>query len=262
MRISSWRTIPILSLTRYTIRAYVKERVLLVVLIFGFILMISSHVLAPLAVGAQQKIIVDIGLGAISMFGVLLVILLGASSFSRDKEKGILTSILAKPVSRVDYVLGRFFGTVVTITMVMMIMAVLYTFIALLSDTELNGTMFRAMYLSVVEVALLTAVMTFFSSFTTPMLSAFFTLCVLIAGHLSKDLSSFADHFGGVGFKLVSGFFYYVLPNLGLLNIRSEAVHGLPLMDFYVASATVYAAFYASVLLFIASLIFRRRDFL
>jgi ABC-type transport system involved in multi-copper enzyme maturation permease subunit len=250
-----------LSLTRYTIRAYVKERVLLVVLIFGFILMVSSHVLAPLAVGAQQKIIVDIGLGSISVFGVLLVILLGASSFSRDKDKGILTAILAKPVSRVDYVLGRFFGTVVTISMVMMMMAVLYTFIALLSDTQLSSMMFHAMYLSVVEVALLTAVMTFFSSFSTPMLSAFFTLCVFIAGHLSKDLSNFADHFGGAGFKFVSAFFYYVLPNLSLLNIRSEAVHGLPLMEYYTSSATIYAAFYASVLLFVAALIFRRKDF-
>jgi ABC-type transport system involved in multi-copper enzyme maturation permease subunit len=260
MHIDRLRTAPILTFTRSTIRMYIKERVLLVVLIFGFVLMVSSHVLAPLAVGAQQKIIVDIGLASISLFGVLLVILLGASSFSREKDGGILTSLLARPVSRVDFVIGKYFGTVITIVMVMFLMAMLYALIAVISGTALNAMAFRAMYLSVIEVALLTAVMSFFSSFSTPMLSAFFTLCVFVSGHLSKDLFQFADHVGGVGFKIVSSVAYYVLPNLALFNIRSEAVHDLPLMDGYSSSATIYAAFYASVLLFLASLIFRRKD--
>lgn len=260
MHIAKLRTIPIFTFTRNTIRMYIKERVLLVVLIFGFMLMVSSHVLAPLAVGAQYKIIIDIGLASISLFGILLVILLGASSFSKEKDGGILTSLFARPVSRVDFVLGKYFGTVVTIVMVMCLMAGLYSLIALASGTTLNGMMFRAMYLSVVEVALLTAVMSFFSSFSTPMLSAFFTLCVFVSGHLSKDLFEFADHVGAGGFKFVSKVAYYALPNLALFNIRSEAVHDLPLMDNYSSSATIYAAFYASVLLFLASLIFRRKD--
>lgn len=260
MRFVDIRTIPAAVITRNTVRLYIKERVLLVVLIFGFILMVSSNVLAPLAVGAQHKIIVDIGLASVSLFGVLMVILLGASSFVREKDNGILTSLFAKPISRVDFVLGRYFGTVITVATVMLLMGVLYTFIALISGVPLNGMMFRSMYLSAVEMALLTAVMSFFASFSTPMLSAFFTLTVFIAGHLSKDLFRFAEHFGGAGFKFVSSIAYYMLPNLSLFNVRSEAVHNLPLMDNYSSSATVYAAFYTGVLLLLAALIFRRKD--
>jgi hypothetical protein len=241
MRILNSISSPIFTIARFTMLGYVKERVLLVVIIFAFILMISSYVLAPLAVGAQKKIIIDIGLASISIFGVLMVILLGASSYSREKEKGILPNILAKPISRVDFVVGKYLGTVLTIWMVMLVMAMVYLLVALLSRSDLHPTIFLAMYLSAVEVALVTAVMTFFSSFTTPLLSSFFTLCVFISGHLSKDLLAFAEHFGQGLFRTISSVGYYVLPNLSLFNIRPEAVHNLSLADRYGSSVTMYA---------------------
>ena len=251
---------PIFTIARFTVRGYLKERVLLVVVAFAFILMISSYVLAPLAVGAQNKIIVDIGLASISLLGVLLVILLGASSYSREKEKGILPSLLAKPISRVDFVLGKYLGTTITISAVMVFMGCIYLLVTALSRSELNATMFLAMYLSVIEVALLTAVMTFFSSFTSPLLSSFFTLCVFVAGHLSKDLFAFAEHFGNAAFRLLASVGFYALPNLSLMNIRSEAVHNLPLLEHYSSSVTMYAGFYTLFFLFLSSLIFRRKD--
>jgi ABC-type transport system involved in multi-copper enzyme maturation permease subunit len=234
--------------------------VLLVVLFFAFVLMVSSYVLAPLAVGAQQKIIVDIGLASISLFGVLLVILLGASSYSREKEKGILPSLLAKPIRRVDFLLGKYLGTTITVWTVMVLMAVVYLFVMLISHSEMRSTIFIAMYLSVVEIALLTAVMTFFSTFTSPLLTSFFTICIFISGHLSKDLLAFAEHFGSPAFRYMSTLGYYLLPNLSLFNIRSEAVHGLPLLDHYASSVTIYAVTYSLMLLFASVLIFRKRD--
>jgi len=260
MRLIDSISTPAFAITRYTILGYVKERVLLVVVIFAFVLMISSYVLAPLAVGAQKKIIIDIGLAAISIFGVLLVILLGASSFSREKDRGILPNLLAKPISRVDFIVGKYLGTVLTIWMVMTVMAVVYLLVALLSHSALHSTIFVAMYLSAIEVALITAVMTFFSTFTTPLLSSFFTLCVLIAGHLSKDLLAFAEHFGQTLFKTIASVGYYILPNLSLFNVRPEAVHELPLLERYTSSVTMYAAFYILTLLFISAAMFRRKD--
>ena len=78
----------IFTLAKYTIKGYIKERILLVVLIFGFLLMVASYVMSPLAVGAQQKIVVDIGLAAIPLFGILLIVLLGAGRFYQEKEQG------------------------------------------------------------------------------------------------------------------------------------------------------------------------------
>ena len=251
---------PIVTITRYTIKGYVKERVLLVVFLFAFILMISSYTLAPLAVGAQRKIIIDIGLASISLFGILLVILWGASSYMREKDKGILPSLLSKPISRVDFILGKFMGTAITITMVMLFMSLVYVLVMFLSQTQINEKIFLAIYLSVVEVALITSIMTFFSSFTSPLLSSFFTMCVFISGNLSKDLLGLADQWGSEVFRIVASIGYYILPNLPMFNIRSEAVHDLALPDGFVYSATIYGIFYIVVMLFISSLIFRARD--
>jgi Cu-processing system permease protein len=251
---------PSLTLARYTIKMYIRERILLVVLLFGVILMVSSYVLSPLAVGAQQKIVVDVGLAAISILGLVLIILFGAGSFYREREKGILPVLLAKPISRVDYVLGKFLGTLATVAMVMLAMAALHFLVLTLSGVTFSSLFFWAVYLSIIEAAVIISVMVFFSSFSTPVLGSFFTLCVFVSGSLSKDLLAFAERFGGGTFKIAATAAYYLLPNLALFNIRQEAVHGLPLPNGFIYSVTIYGVFYSLFVLLLASLIFRGRD--
>jgi ABC-type transport system involved in multi-copper enzyme maturation permease subunit len=260
MRLLSRVSSPVLAIARFTLLGHFRERVLIVVLLFGLVLSVSSHVLAPLAVGAQHKIVIDVGLASISIFGILLVVLLGISSISREKERGVLPNLLAKPISRMDFVIGKYLGTVFTIWAVMSGMSVVYLLVAVLGNVGLHSTIFLALYLSAVEIAVVAAVMTFFSSFTTPLLCTFFTLCVFVTGHLSKDLLAFAEQFGHAVFKKAATIGYYVLPNLSLFNIRAEAVHELPLLDRYSSSVTMYAAFYVLTLLFISAVIFRRKD--
>jgi ABC-type transport system involved in multi-copper enzyme maturation permease subunit len=251
---------PIITLAKYTIMGYIKERVLLVVLIFGFLLMAASYVLSPLAVGAQQKIVVDIGLAAIPLFGVLLIVLLGAGTFYQEKEHGILKGLLVKPVTRADFVLGKWIGTVLTVALVMLLMAVVYTLVMWISGAALSKTIFWAVCLSVFEIALIAAVLSFYSSFTSPILASFFTICTAAAGHLSKDLLAFAERFDGTLPKFFAHVAYYLLPNLGLFNIREEAVHGLPLPDGFIGSVTLYGLFYTVVMLFLSTFIFRLKE--
>ncbi len=251
---------PILTLAKYTILGYLKERILLVVLAFAFLLMAASYVLSPLAVGAQQKIVIDIGLAAISIFGVLLIVLLGAGSFYNEKELGILKTLLVKPITRADYILGKYSGTVVTVVTVLVLMALVYLGFMVISGAPLTANILWAVYLALLEAAVITAVLTLFASFSSPVLSSFFTICVAVAGHLSKDLMAFSDRFAGPTVKVAAAVAYYSLPNLGLFNIRAEAVHDLPLPDGFIGSVTIYAAFYSLVLLFLSTLIFRRKE--
>jgi len=251
--------VPILTLARYTIRGYVKERVLFVVLFFAVLLMLSTYLLSPLAVGAREKIVVDIGLASISIMGVLLIVLLGAGSFHQEKERGILKALLVKPITRTDFVLGKYAGTVVTVSTVVLLMALVHFAMMAMSGTPITARVLTAVYLAVLETMVVTAVLTFYSSFTSPVLASFFTLATVAAGHLSKDLLIFADRAKGIAHHVAVGA-YYVLPNLGLLNIRSEAVHNLPLADGFVYSVTVYALFYATTLLVLSTLIFRARE--
>jgi ABC-type transport system involved in cytochrome c biogenesis permease component len=251
---------PIFTLAKYTIKGYIKERILLVVLIFGFLLMAASYIMSPLAVGAQQKIVVDIGLAAIPLFGILLIVLLGAGRFYQEKEQGILKALLVKPITRADFVIGKWLGTVLTVIMVVLLMAVVYLFVMWLSGAAFSANIFWAIYLAMFEIALVAAVLSLFSSFTSPVLASFFTICTAAAGHLSKDLLEFADRFSGAVPKFLAHVAYYVLPNLGLFNVREEAVHGLTLPDGFIGSVTLYGLFYTITLVLLWAAIFKLKE--
>jgi ABC-2 type transport system permease protein len=251
---------PILTLARSTVRNYLQEKILLVVIVFAALLMASSYVLSPLAVGAQQKIVVDIGLAAVSIFAVVLIVLLGAGSFHIEKERGILRALLAKPISRVEFVLGKYVGTVVTVSTVVVLMAGVHLVVVKLSGATITGTMLIAVYLTLLECALVTALLTLFASFSSPVLGSFFTIACVVAGHFSNNLLAFADRFGGTATRAVAKAAYFILPNLELLSARSEAVHGLALPEGFVLSVTLYALIYTSVLLYFATVVFRARE--
>jgi ABC-type transport system involved in multi-copper enzyme maturation permease subunit len=251
---------PILTLARFTLRRHLQERILLVVMIFAVLLMASSFVLSPLAVGAQQKIVVDIGLAAVSIFAVVLIVLLGAGSFHLEKERGIMRSLLAKPISRVEFVLGKYLGTVATVCMVVALMAAVHVVVVALSGAKVTGTMLVAVYLTMLEAGLVTALLTLFSSFSSPVLGSFFTIACVVAGHFSGDLLAFAERFGGTVPRIVTSGAYYLLPNLELLNARSEAVHHLMLPAGFVFTVSVYAVLYTGVVLYLATLVFRARE--
>jgi len=228
--------------------------------VFGALLMGSSYVLSPLAVGAQQKIVIDIGLAAVSIFAVVLIVLLGAGSFHMEKERGILRALLAKPISRVEFMLGKYAGTVATVSAVILLMAGVHMLVVALSGTHITTTLGIAVYLTVLEGALVTALLTFFSSFSSPLLGSFFTIACVVAGHFSGDLLVFAERFGGTLPRMVATGAYYILPNLELLNARTEAVHNLPLPEGFVLAVTLYALVYTAALLYLATVIFRARE--
>lgn len=250
----------ILTLARSTVQNYLRDRILLVVAVFTVVLMGASYVLSPLAVGAQQKIVVDIGLAAVSIFAVVLIVLLGASSFNVEKERGILRALLAKPISRAEFVLGKYVGTVATVATVVILMAGVHLLVVKASGAAVTGTMLIAVYLTLLECALVTALLTVFASFSSPVLGSFFTIACVVAGHLSTSLLAFADRFGGQSARLFAKAMYFALPNLELLNARSEAVHGLALPHGFVLSVSLYAVIYTGVLLYLATLIFRVRE--
>ncbi len=250
----------IYTLARHTLRTYLQEKILLVVLVFGAVLMLSSYVLSPLAVGAQQKIVVDIGLASVSIFTVVLIVLLGAGSFHMEKERGILRSLLSKPISRVDFILGKYLGTYAVACMVIVLMAALHMLVLTMCGSKITSQMLWAEYMTILEAGLVTALLTLFSCFTSPVLGSFFTVACVVCGHFSSDLLQFASRFSGGAANALVTAFYYVLPNLGLLTLRTEAVHDLAVPPGMLVAVTTYALAYIGALLYVSTVIFRARE--
>lgn len=244
-----------------TLRESVRERILVVAAVFAASLMGSSVFLSPLAVGARQKIVMDVGLAAISIVGVLSAVFLGGSLVYKEIDRKAIYLVLARPVSRPAYLAGKLAGVILAVGLVFAVMTAVLVAALLLGRASPRPAVFAAVYLSFLETAVVASIVVFFSTFTTPALSSFFTLCCFAAGSLSNDLRVFAEKFGGAGTRLAAGAFYYLLPNLRVFNLRHEAVHDLPFRTGDIALATAYAAVYVAAALCLACLVFRRREF-
>lgn len=249
------------SIALNTFRESIRQKLLYVSLVFGGIFIASTYVLSPLAVGAKGKIMMDVGLAAISLLGVLTAILIGSTLVHKEVEKRAVFMVLTRPVPRYQYLLGKFTGIVTSIVLMIAIMTALMVVIVMPGHGFLRPAVFAAIYLSALEVAVICAVVIFFSTFTTPILTSFFTLCLFAAGSLSNDLRIFAEKFGGSFMRITMETLYYILPNLKVFNLRHEAVHDLPFHTSDLLTATLYAVVYCAVFLFFAHLAFRKREF-
>lgn len=251
----------IFAIAQNTFREAVRDRVFALVGAFGLLLMACTVVLSPLSVGAQQKLVADIGLAGISIFAVLVILFVGSGLVHKELDKHTIVTILSKPISRMEYLLGKYFGLLTTIVCMMAMMVVVFGLALVVTGTRFEWVYLLSVALTLCEMVLVTAVVIFFSSFTSPVLTTLFTLGVFLAGRLLPDLASFAVVTENEQVAGVVDFVKYIVPNLDLFDIRNAAVHGLPIESGHVLWAVAYMFIYSAALLVISDLLFRGREF-
>lgn len=255
-------------------RESVRERVLYNLVGFALLVIGASYLIGQLTAGQDVKIIKDLGLAAMSVFGVFIAIFIGIGLVSKEIERRSIYSLLAKPVRRSELVVGKYAGLVLTIAINLAVMIVVwYTVLGYMSWTanealrrswEAPATdprMLVAAYLIFVQLAVVVAIALFFSTFSGPMLAAVFTFGLYIAGHFSADLKHFDVVVGESPVQYLTTAVYYLLPNMATFDVKNAVVHAQPVPPGYVVNATAYGLCYATALVAATVLVFSRRDF-
>ena len=244
-----------------TFRETLRDKILYNLVFFGLLLIGSSILLSTLTLGEQAKIIKDLGLASINLFGALIAIFVGIGLVSKEIEKRTIYSIIAKPIPRYVFLLGKYSGLALTLLVNISIMAAGFFLILFVSGVGWDLALLKAIGLIFVELQVINAVAVLFSTFTTPTLSATFTLAVYIIGHLTDDLRVLGSKLQNELTKGILDGLYYTLPNLDYFNVKGQAVHGLPIEPVYLLTALAYGVVYSVVILALACVIFQRRDF-
>jgi ABC-type transport system involved in multi-copper enzyme maturation permease subunit len=244
-----------------TFRENLRDKILYSLLIFAALLMGASILLGALTIAEQEKIIADMGLASINVIGVIIAIFVGIGLVSKEIERRTIYTILAKPISRSQFILGKYLGLVITLGVNLVIMFDVFVFTLWMTQVPITMVLVQAVALMMVELLVVTATALFFSTFSTPTLSAALTLGIYFIGHLTSDLKSLAEKSSSEVTKAVMTALYYLCPNLEVLNIKGQAVSGVSLAWSYQVSATLYGLLYASLLLAGAAAIFQKRDF-
>jgi ABC-type transport system involved in multi-copper enzyme maturation permease subunit len=255
-------------------REAVRDKVMYSLVGFAILLIVISYVIGQLTAGQDLKIMKDLGLSAIAVFGLFMAIFIGIGLVSKEVERRSVYALLAKPVRRADILLGKYLGLVLTLVTNVTVMTVaLYAVLAYVGWGEsafarqareapaIDPAMIKAVALILVQLMIVTATALFFSTFSTPILSATLTFAVYVAGYFSADLRNFQQVVKAPLADAVALALYYVVPNFGPFDVSAQVVHGLPVSWRYVAVTSAYGLVYVSILLVISVTIFSRRDF-
>ena len=254
-----------------TFRESIRDKILYNIGLFAIGLALFSIVLGEWSVFDRAYVIKSTTLSVMSLSGLLISIFVGISLVQKEIQRRTVLTLLSKPISRATFIVGKYFGLLAVVAVHLALLTLIYYTILFLTNSEPTLSLLTAIYLIFWEMAVVIAIALLFSSFSSTILSALFTLGVYFAGHLSNQLLEqirFASRMGEMGdastalLEKVAVVIHAVFPGLYRYNVTSYVVHGLALPDMYLFWNTVYAIGYVGVFLAIASWWFSRRDFL
>src|SRR6266480_2425452 len=256
-----WR---IAAIAKNAFREAVRDRVLYNLVLFVLLLTGTAIFIGELSGGQERKVIVDLGLSAMLLFGVFISIFVGVGLVYKEIERRTIYAIFSKPVGRGEFLLGKYLGLCLTL---LVNVAVMGAGVSLALVYVSHGwdplvlSIWPAILLIYVELMLITSVSLLFSSFSSPALSALLTFFVFIIGHFSADLKSLGNSSGSAAARWLFRSLYYGLPNLSNYSMITEAAHGYIPGSSVMVVSVAYAIFYIVVLLAAATLVFNRRNF-
>ncbi len=250
------------AITLNTFREAVRDRVLYNLVVFVLLLVASAPLFGQISIGLERLIVVNVGLTSISIFGVIISIFIGIGLVSKEIEKRTLYTILARPVRRWEFIAGKYFGLMLTLAVNTGLMT-LGLFIAIFAfareQAGSNRGLLVAVYFTLLELAIVTAITLLFSSFSTPIFSAIFSFALFVIGTFAEDLRNFASIAHGVTKWLVTGVAYLV-PNFAALNVIGQVAHDQQIAGRLILFNTLYALTYAAATTVAAIMIFERRN--
>jgi ABC-type transport system involved in multi-copper enzyme maturation permease subunit len=248
----------------HTFKESVRQKVLYNLVAFALLLIGAAVLFGSISVGVEQIILINLGLTSISVFGLLIAIFIGIDLVSKEIDRRTIYNVLSKPVSRPEFILGKYLGLLLTLIVNTAVMtlgfyaALFYQKRALrLDDLVFLG----AVYFILLQLAIVVGIAVFFSCISTPVLSAVYTFCLYVIGNFSPDLRAFGQETHSALLGTVSDVLYYSLPNFGNFNVISQVAHAESIPGYLWLGNSLYALLYIAILLGMAVLIFEEREF-
>lgn len=245
-----------------TFREAVRDRVLYNLIAFAVLLSGAAILVGQISIDIEKLVVINLGLTAVSLFGVVIAIFIGIGLVSKEIEKRTLYTVLSRPVRRWEFIVGKFFGLAGTLVVNAFFMAI-GVFGALLyvahKFQKPDAWVLVALYFIILQFVIICSLALLFSSFSSPLLSAVFAFSLFVIGTFSEDLRNFAAMASG-GTKWLATAVAYIVPNFSALNVISSVAHAQPVPAQLIVYNTVYVLLYASMALCGAVLIFQRRN--
>ena len=250
------------AITVNVFREVIRDRILYVIGFFALLMIAALKLLPNLAAAQEAKIAVDFGLATINILGILVAIFVGTGLIHKEIEKKTILVLIPKPISRLEFILGKHLG--LSGVMAVLLLAMTGIYLLLLSFNGISypfGSILLAVVYLFFQVSLIIAVAILFGVFTSPLLAMLLSFSVYLMGNYTGDLVEVGKISKNPQLEFFTQFLYVVIPDLSRLDLKNDAVYGiLPSINNLFFNG-FYGLVYTFLLLAIATLIFSRRQF-
>jgi ABC-type transport system involved in multi-copper enzyme maturation permease subunit len=245
-------------------REVIRDRVLYIIGFFALILIAAALLIPEVAANNGDKIITDIGLATMNLFGLIVTIFVGTALINKEIEKRTVYVLIAKPVSRAEFVVGKHVG--LSAVLAVLLAAMTAIFLAVLSAKQISypvNSIVLTMLFQFLELSLIAGVAILFGVFTSSLIAMMLTLAVYLMGNFSRDIVTLGNLANNPGIRQMTQNLYLVLPDLSRFNLKNEAIYGMTLLPqpLDLLGSAVYGLVWIGLALAIAVLIFSRREF-
>ncbi|MFH1727002.1 MAG: ABC transporter permease subunit [Pseudomonadota bacterium] len=244
-----------------TFKEAIRNKILYGFVFFAIVMMFGSLVLSDMALAADSKVVTDLGLASIAIFGIFIAIFVGINLVYKEIEKKTIYTIISKPIARYQFVIGKYVGLLLMLFVQIALMTIVLSAVIFSNDGTINPNIYTAIIMTYFELMIITAISIFFSAYSSPFLSSMFTISAYIIGHVTTDLLYYGSKAKFIGLKIISIVAYYVFPNLEKFNIRSRVVHNIDIPFMELFYSVLYSFFWVALLIVGAILLFQKRDF-
>lgn len=249
----------IITIAKNTFKETIRDRILYAILGFALLFIISTIFFGSISLGEDVKVIKDLGLAGIYVFSIIIAIFLGSALLYKEIEKKTLYIILTKPVSTIQFVLGKYLGLIASITLNVILMTLIYLGVIYTKGGGIDFISLWSILLLIFELSIFIALAVLFSAFTTPLAGTIYSILVLYIGHsisLVKKAAEKSPQF----IQLVAEAVYYIFPNLEKFNIRNSIVYGVSPTASQIVYPAMYSILLTIILLWLADLALKKRE--
>jgi ABC-type transport system involved in multi-copper enzyme maturation permease subunit len=259
-----------------TFKEGIRNRALYGITLLALLLFIANSLISGMFMQEVGKVAIDIALSAVSLSGLLLVLFVGINLMAKDLDKKTIYMVLSRPISRSQYIVGKFLGMVMLIIVTMIFLSMCAMLSILLIKMAYPEFFARfswpmimlALSFSTLTMIMLSALAFLFASFTsTSFITLVLTVIAYIIGQSISDVKALVEAPQVVGIQVsaitvkVVQIAYYLFPNLSIFDIKTQAAHALPLSLSYVFWTVTYGLVYTALSITGAAVIFKRREF-
>lgn len=249
----------ILTIARNTFKESIRDRILYGILGFALLFLISTIFFGTISLGEDIRIIKDFGLAGIYIFSLIITIFLGTSLIYKELEKKTVYILFSKPVSSVEFLLGKYLGLLASIILNIALMTAVYLAIIAVKGGGFDYLALLALLLQVFEIAIFVAITILFSSFTTPLAGTIYSVILLYIGHSLSLLKQSTENSSSI-IKFLADVIYYTFPNLEKFNIRNTVVYNSIPNAGQIIYPIVYSVFLVVILIWLANAAIKKQE--